>query len=155
MTLAEALIYRKDMLENNNRILSRISKNVIVTEGTKPQEEPKKLLEQLRENFRKITNLIASINQTNIKTTVGKRTLADALAYRQVLELEITSLTNVRNSCYVHNRGKKKDDLKDVALLKVSNLTKEINGKSTELRKLNAEIQKMNWITELIEIEIE
>jgi len=155
MTLAEALIYRKDILENNTRLLNRISKNAIVTEGTKPQEDPEKLLSQLRDNFRKITNLIASINHTNMNVSIGKMTLADALAHRQILELEITALTNVRNACYVYNRGKKKDDLKDVSLLKVTNLTKEINGKSTELRKLNAEIQKVNWITDLMEVELE
>lgn len=153
MTLAEALMYRKDMLDNNSRLLNRISKNVVVTEGETPQEDPEKLLAQLRDNFKKLSNLIASINHTNMDAKVGERTLADALAYRQALTLEITSLSNVKDSCYVYNRSRTKDDLKDVVLLNVDQLTNEINGKSIELRKLNAEIQKTNWGTELIEVE--
>ena len=68
MKLAEALLLRADLQRKITQLTSRITPVLIVRRNNKPQEDPIKLLAQLRESVTKLQGIIVKINRTNVAT---------------------------------------------------------------------------------------
>ena len=124
MKLANALAQRADLQRRMAQLASRLMNNAKVQEGERPAEEPAELLAQLEEISRQLEELIRRINLTNtaVRSETGE-SLTALLARRDCL----------------------------VSTVKVSQMQKQVDDMSRDLRLLEETIQSLNWTTELQE----
>ena len=151
MKLAEALSIRKDLQKRIQQIGRSLEDNVKVQEGEQPAEQPEDLLKELDECLKKSEDLILRINLTNVKTVneVGK-TLTQLMAEKDILTLRISTLRNTYERASAQRDRYSRSEIKMLTTINVKQLRKQIDDYSVQLRKLDMEIQSMNFQTELI-----
>lgn len=155
MKLAEALLERSSMMKDLSSLESRISKNLIVQENEKAQENANELIRNYVTLLNKLTELIISIQQANSTNFLldkddkkTNETLQDSLVRRDGLislsdKLRKFAGEAVPNVRYSANEIKIYSTVDSVALLnKASQYAKEA-------RELDMLIQKTNWTIEI------
>lgn len=70
MKLAEALLLRADLMKKIEHLQNRITPVLIVSDDKLPQEDPDKLMAQLRKAIQDLESLIVRINKTNNETYI-------------------------------------------------------------------------------------
>ncbi len=150
MKLAEALNVRGDLQKRIQQLRERLMLNAKVQEGDRPSEEPEALITELNQCCVDLEGLIKAINKTNSFITSDGVSIADLLAKKDVLTLKINILRDfLRDSSERIERYSNKE-IKILSTVNVSEMQKEIDGLSKELRELNTRIQALNWTTDLI-----
>jgi uncharacterized protein YPO0396 len=151
MKLAEALSIRKDLQKRIQQIGKRLEDNVKVQEGDEPAEDPNELMKELDECLNRLEELIWRINLTNVKTVneAGK-TVTQLMAEKDVLTLRISTLRNTFDRASSQRERYSHSEIKMVTIVDVKQLSKQIDDYSAQLRKLDIEIQALNFQTELI-----
>ena len=151
MKLAEALSIRKDLQKRIQQIGKRLEDNVKVQEGDEPAEDPIELMKELDECLNRLEELIWRINLTNVKTVneAGK-TVTQLMAEKDVLTLRISTLRNTFDRASSQRERYSHSEIKMVTIVDVKQLSKQIDDYSAQLRKLDIEIQALNFQTELI-----
>lgn len=130
MKLAEALLLRADLMKKIEHLQNRIRPVLIVSDDRLPQENPDKLLAQLRKAIQDLESIIIRINKTNNETKVeGVGLLMEALAKRDSLKLLSEKLRNVRSSAQIYNNG----DQNLKTTISIKNLQIEIDQKEEHL----------------------
>ena len=125
---------------------NRILPVLIVSDNKIPQEDPDKLLAQLRKTIRDLESIIIRINKTNNETVVqGEGSLMEALAKRDSLKLLSEKLRNIRYAAQINNSGE--TDLKTTIDIKKLQVEMDQNGRA--FREIDSKIQEINWLTEL------
>jgi len=150
MKLAEALSKRKDIQDRISQLQGRICNNVKVQDGEQPLEDPAELMKTLESCLSQLEELIARINATNMNTVVGKRTLTEMMAEREVLGKRINTLRAIFNKATESEDRYSRSEIKKVTIIDVKALSKKIDSLSQKMRKLDIEIQTANFTTELI-----
>jgi hypothetical protein len=144
MKLAEALLLRADRNRSLEQLKQRIQVSAWYQEGERPPEE--------------LEVLIRTINRTNSDTVMGDgRTVTDALAERDVLRLRYSVL---KISAEAASGGPQqigfiratRSELKYMRALDVKDLRQQASDVARRARELDAQIQQVNWITELQEV---
>ena len=99
----------------------------------------------------KLENLIWRINLTNVQTVneTGK-TLTQLMAEKDVLKLRISTMRNAYEIASAQRERYTRTEIKMLTTIDVKQLRKQIDEYSVQLRKLDMEIQSMNFTTELI-----
>lgn len=148
MKLAEGLLLRADLMKKIEHLQSRIRPVLIVSDNKTPQEDPIKLLAQLRKAIQDLEAIIIRINKTNNETQIkGEGPLMEALAKRDSLKLLSEKLRIIRESAQVNNMAynnqKATVDIKDLQI--------EIDQTGRAFREIDSKIQEINWLTELKE----
>ena len=96
MKLAEALIQRADHRKRLDQLRERLVRVARVQEGDAPPEDPTALLAEMDRTAAALTRLIQRINRTNSTTPLDDgRTIADAIAERDTLQLRHSILTSL------------------------------------------------------------
>ena len=151
MKLAEALSIRKDLQKRIQQIGKRLEDNVKVQEGDEPAEDPIELMKELDECLNRLEELIWRINLTNVKTVneAGK-TVTQLMAEKDVLTLRIFTLRDTFDRASSQRERYSHSEIKMVTIVDVKQLSKQIDDYSAQLRKLDIEIQALNFQTELI-----
>jgi len=149
MKLAEALLLRADLQKKITRLTSRITPNMVVHAGKSPQEDPAKLMAQLRKAITDLQKLIVKINITNVitKDEAGK-TLMENLAVRDAYKTQLEQLRLIRQSAQIHNQSSYNNP---VNTIKVTVLQSEIDQTGRAFREIDTKIQGLNWLTDLRE----
>lgn len=143
MKLAEALLLRADLMKKIEQLQNRISPVLIVSDDKLPQEDPIKLLAQLRKTINDLKALIIRINKTNNDTVVeGEGVLMEALAKRDSLKMLSEKL---RNAAQINNSG----DSNLKTTIDIKKLQVEMDQTGRAFREIDSEIQEINWLTEL------
>lgn len=148
MKLAEGLLLRADLMKKIEHLQSRIRPVLIVSDNKTPQEDPIKLLAQLRKAIQDLEAIIIRINKTNNETQIeGVGPLMEALAKRDSLKLLSEKLRIIRESAQINNMAynnqKATVDIKDLQI--------EIDQTGRAFREIDSKIQEINWLTELKE----
>ena len=151
MKLAEALSIRKDLQKRIEQLKSRLLNNVKVQEGDEPAENPIELMKELDDCLNKLEDLIWRINQTNLQTvsSTGK-TVTQLMAEKDALTMRISVLRDTYDSASTQRERYSRSEIKIVTVVDVKQLSKQIDEYATKLRKLDVEIQALNFQTELI-----
>jgi len=149
MKLAEALSLRKDLQKRVEQVKERLQKNVTVQEGEQPLEDPKTLAKDLDASLNKLEELIFRINQTNIQTIVDGVSLTKLMAERDVLSKRISVMRDVFDTASTLGDRYSRTEIKQVATIDVSALSKQIDALSKSLRELDYKIQAANFSTDL------
>ena len=150
MKLATALSERADLQRRILELGVRLNNNAKVQDGEKPSEDPQELLRELDQSFETLQELIARINHTNNETKSGDTTLTDLLAKRDCLKQKIGIMRSFLNEASEKASRYSKTEIRILSTVSVSELQKELDGLSKELRETDETIQGLNWTTELI-----
>ena len=147
MKLAEALLLRADIMRKIEHLQNRITPVLIVSDDKLPQEDPDKLIAQLRKAIEDLEILIVRINMTNNETNIeGEGSLMEALAKRDSLKMLSEKLRNIRYAAQLNNSSEK--NLKTTVDIK--RLQVEMDQTGRAFRDIDSKIQGLNWLTELI-----
>ena len=150
MKLASALVERADLQKRIQELSTRLNNNAKVQEGEKPSENPQELLEELKKDFVRLEELIARINKTNNETVSGSETLTDLIAKRDCLKQRIGIMRDFLNRSSEKTNRYTRTEIRILSTVSVSDLQKEVDALSKELRETDEKIQGLNWTTELI-----
>ncbi len=150
MKLATALSERADLQRRITELGGRLNNNAKVQDGEKPSEDPNELLNELNKDFERLEELIARINYTNNETKSGDRTLTDLIAKRDCLRQKIGILRSFLNTASEKVSRYSKTEIRILSTVPVSDLQKEVDRLSNELRETDETIQGLNWTTELL-----
>ena len=150
MKLATALSERADLQRRISELGTRLNNNAKVQEGEKPSEDPKALLKELDECLIRLEELVARINRTNNCTKSGDLTITDLIARRDCLKMRIIIMRNFLNASSEKVSRYSKAEIKIMSTVSVSELQKQVDGWSRQLRETDELIQGLNWTTELI-----
>ena len=151
MKLAEALSIRKDLQTRINDLNSRLVNNVKIQEGDEPAEDPKDLLKELDSCLKQLEEYIYRINVTNMRTMCGEKSLTQLMAERDVLTKRLNVMQDVFNHAASSSSERySRSEIKYVTTIDVKAMRKQIDKLSAQLRKLDIEIQSINFSTELI-----
>jgi len=146
MKLAEGLLLRADLLKKIEHLQNRIRPVLVVSDDKLPQEDPDKLIAQLRKAIQDLETLIIRINKTNNETLVeGEGVLMEALAKRDSLKMLSERLRRIRLDAQFNNSGD--SNLKNT--ISIKKLQKEMDETGRAFRKIDSKIQEINWLTEL------
>ena len=152
MKLAEALILRADYQKRAEQLRDRIVNNAKVQEGDTPSEDPNRLLQELESLLSELTILIQRINKTNSQTTYKEsKTLTGALAERDVLSLKRKIYSELAKAASVTQTRYSKSEVKFRSTVDVASIQKQVNDMSKAYREMDANIQALNWATDLME----
>ena len=150
MKLAEALSIRKDLQKRIQQLGQRIQNNVKVQEGDEPKEQPKELMTELDGCLTKLQDIVWHINATNMQTKNSEgRTLTELMAQKDVLTMRLSTLRSVFDTASSGQDRYSRSEIKMVTVIDVKALSKQIDEYSAQLRKLDIEIQSLNFQTEL------
>ena len=148
MKLAEGLLLRADLIKKIEHLQNRIMPVLIVSDDRLPQEDPDKLLAQLRKTIQDLEILIIRINKTNNVTIVeGEGLLMEALAKRDSLKLVSEKLRNIRRSAQIFNTG----DSNLKTTINIEKLQIEIDQAGRAFREIDSKVQEINWLTFLVD----
>ena len=151
MKLAEALINRADLQRRLKALETRLNNNARVQEGENPAEDPMLLLSELMEITQQLEDLVTRINLTNSQTIDGDDTLTGLLAQRDIRGQELNILNGFLNSASDLAQRYSRSEIRLSSTVDVSELRKQSNALSAELRALDIRIQALNWSTELLD----
>ena len=146
MLLAEAL---NECAEAQRRLADlklRIGDNARVYEDRRPAEDPQALLDQAIEVNERIRVLGLAVDAANAATRLPDGTaVTEAQAKRDALDRRLELVTDAANS----SSGSNTSFGRPIAVLDVAALRAEAERLATQRRALDAEIQRVNWTTEL------
>ena len=150
MKLAEALSIRKDLQKRIQQLEQRIKSNVKVQEGDEPLEDPNELMKELHSCLIQLEELIARINLTNIKTKNAEGlTITQLIAKKDTLTTRIGIQRNIYSEATNIVNRYSSSELRIECVIDAKQLSKQIDDYSSSLRKLDIEIQSLNFLTEL------
>ncbi|MBQ2767293.1 MAG: DIP1984 family protein [Clostridia bacterium] len=153
MKLAEALSLRADLQRRIAALRERLKQNARVQEGDSPAEDPEELLGELSAATDDLEGLMASINLTNCETYAvwedSRLTLTEMIARRDALGLKISVLRDFLAAASAKIDRYSAKEIRLLSTVSVADLQKQVDNLSRELRLLDVELQRMNWITEL------
>jgi hypothetical protein len=148
--LGEALTLRSQLQTRFKQLAERLKSSVFTQEGENPPEDPTALLEELERVAGELEGLVASINKTNLATTIRDgRTVTDALARRDHLTVLQIAFQRVADSASEAQVRYGRTEIKLVRTVDVAALRRRIDELAKERRELDALIQEANWQTEL------
>jgi hypothetical protein len=152
MKLAEALILRADYQKRIEQLKLRLQRNAKVQEGDAPAENPQLLLEEFETLVGDLGELIRRINRTNSTVHLaGEQTIADAIVQRDGLRMRHTVYRDLAHHATVTQERHTKSEVKFLGTVNVAEIQKEADRIALEHRKLDAQIQALNWQTELVD----
>jgi hypothetical protein len=151
MKLAEALILRADCQKRITQLNARLLTNAKVQEGDPPAETPQELIAELGRVSAKLLDLIKRINKTNSVTAFEDRgTISDALAERDVLALQRAAYAELAQSASITQGRFTRSEVKYVSTVNVGEIQKRVDELAKNYRDLDAQIQALNWQTDLV-----
>ena len=150
MKLAEALSIRKDLQKRIQLLEQRIKNNVKVQEDEDPLEDPNELMKELHSCLIQLEELIGRINLTNINTkNADGLSITQLIAKKDTLTMRISMLRSIYNEATTILSRYSPTEIRQECVIDVKQLSKQIDEYSSRLRKLDMEIQGMNFLTEL------
>lgn len=150
MKLAEALLLRGDVQKKLASIRERISRNVLLQEGSTPHEDPNALLNEAMAVIGELEALVVRINVANLGNKLPDgRTLTAAIAFRDSLLQRHALLQSAIAATQKEPDRYSVREIKWVAAVDVGKLQKQSEELSRQIRELNGNIQETNWQIEV------
>ena len=142
---------KQDLQKHILQLGQRIQNNLKVQEGDTPSEEPMELMRKLDACMTQLEDLIWRINATNMKTQNAEGvTLTQLMARKDVLTMRVNNLRSIFETASAGQDRYSRSEIKTVTVVNVKTIGKQADECSAELRKLDMEIQSLNFQTELV-----
>ncbi len=150
MKLATALSERADLQRRLSVLQTRLNNNAKTQEGEAPAESPAMLLAELDSILSRLEVLITQINLTNSRTLYEGATMTELLSRRDCLSRRIGVLRAFLDQASARVDRYSRTEIKIISTVDVTELQKNLDARSKELRELDELIQGLNWTTELL-----
>ena len=133
---------------------SRLAHNATVQEGLSPNEDPIELLKELDQKLERFNYLVVAINKTN-ELTKNKfsETISELISKRDVMQQKAKALSTLINSGSNIISRLSHSEIRTISTFSVAETQKQLDKISSEIRKVDTQIQELNWTTDLIEEE--
>ena len=152
MKLAEALSLRKDLEKRISSLKNRLENVARVLEGEKPTENPEELMTELDICLEQLEQLVYSINRTNMKVvSEDGKTMTELLAERDVLNKRISILNNTFEHASGSSNRYCRDEVRMTTTIDIKSLRQQLYKYSQQYRKLDMQIQALNFTNDLVE----
>lgn len=154
MKLAEALMERAANKKLLIELASRMEDYAVYEENTTPPHD----FVETATRFEMLSNrqiaLITAINLTNTLVMLPNgMTMTEALALREMMHYKSKVYANVFNETQNNSRGmfarRTKDEIRYVPSFDLPNATKQRDEIAVAIRKLEVDIQALNWTADL------
>ena len=152
MKLASALMERADIQSRIDDLSRRLNRNAKVMAGEKPAEAPELLLKEMEDAYIRLEELIFKINMTNAQTMVDGMSLTALLARRDCLKDRLHNMREFLGNASEKVQRYAKAEIAILSTVNVTDLQKQVDALSKELRIVDEKIQEKNWTTDLIEL---
>lgn len=150
MKLAEALSIRADLQKKISQLKVRMKDSAKVQEGDTPAEDVNVLNKELDDCLVQLEELIYRINLTNMQTMHNGETLTRMIARKDILAMRVSLMRDVLKHVTEKEDRYSRNEIRYVRTIDVNMLRKSLDGYSAQLRKLDLEIQSLNWTVELL-----
>ncbi len=149
MKLANVLSERSSLQLRLTDLQERLNNNAKVQAGQKPAEDPNALLAEMYEVLTSLEEHIVKINLVNSQTKLNGLTITELLAKRDCLRMRLRIMRS-----FLENASRKidrysKSEIVIESTVSVSDLQKDVDRYSKELRILDEQIQELNWTTDI------
>ncbi|MDJ0705411.1 MAG: DIP1984 family protein [Leptolyngbyaceae cyanobacterium MO_188.B28] len=151
MKLAEALILRADCQKRIVQLQQRLIRSAKIQEGEQPPENPNELITELEAVSAELADLIKRINQTNSQTPFGDGTLSDVLAERDILRLKRGAYDSLIQAASIRQERYSRSEVRFISTVAIAEIQREVDTLSRDYRELDAQIQALNWQTDVVE----
>ena len=151
MKIAEALALRADLQKRLEQLKQRLVKNARIQEGDKPEEEPVELQAELDKSAQELTVLIQRINRTNAGSRFGDRTIADALAERDVLKIRYNAYRELAFAAGCEKGRATRSEVKFISTVSVAAIQRKADDLAKQYREIDMKIQEADWTTTLLD----
>ena len=151
MKVAEALALRADLQRRLEQLKQRLVRNARIQEGDAPEEDPVALQAELETSAQELTLLIQRINRTNSAARFGNRTLADALAERDVLKIRYNAYRELAAAASTTQARMTRSEVKFISTVSVAAIQRKADDLAREYRELDTRIQEADWLTTLMD----
>ena len=141
---------RADLQKKISQLKIRLKDSAKVQEGDTPVENVADLEKELDECLTQLEELIYRINMTNVQTLHNGETLTRLIARKDILSMRVSLLRDVLKYATEKEDRYSRNEIRYVRTVDVNTLRKTIDGYSSQLRKLDLEIQSLNWTVELL-----
>lgn len=150
MKVAEALALRADLQRRLEQLKQRLVKNARIQEGDETAEDPVELQAELEKSAEELTQLIQRINRTNSSARLGDRTLADALAERDVLKIRYNAYRELATAASTTQSRATRSEVRFVSTVSVAAIQRKADDLAKQYRELDTRIQEADWMTTLV-----
>ena len=151
MKLAEALAERADAMRHYEQLQLRLYRSARVQEGDTPPEDPHELMDEANRVLDRTDMLIRRINKTNASTMFDeKMTITDAIALRDMQLKRRKMYAEVASRAGTTQDRYSRSEIKVVSAVNVRELQREADRLAGTYRKLDTEIQRLNWMIDLL-----
>lgn len=152
MKLGEALNERARLAKRVTELRDLWGSVLVTDEDRVPELSPLDLLDEALDTIKSIQELAARINRTNAKTTLANgETITEAISRRDALGAQAAFLDfGVRKLANLDTYHRFRDEAKQSTNASVADTIAARDAFSTERRTLDAELQGLNWTTDLI-----
>ena len=151
MKVAEALALRSDLQKRLEQLKQRLTKNAHIQEGDKPEEDPVDLQAEFERAAQELTQLIQRINRTNSTARLADRSLADALAERDVLKIRYSTYRELASAASTTQARMTRSEVKFISTVSVAAIQRKADDLARQYRELDTRIQEADWTTTLLE----
>ena len=152
MKLAEALLERKSLMDKVGTLETRLVQNVMVQEGDNPMEPVDALLLELEATVAQLENIIKRINATNnVARLPNGATVSEAIVHRDMLKMRRDAIEQVAERAAMRQDRYTRGEVKFVITVDVRQIRSNVDELSKAWRELDAQIQAVNWNTDLME----
>jgi len=151
ISLAEAMLIRKDYQKWIEGLTQRVLRNAQAPEGENPREDPQTLLAEIDATLETICELDHRINLTQTKSLIeGELTLLDAISERDLLAHKMKIYESLAEQASHQPARDRLSDLRTVSSINLSYLHRQIERLARDYRSLDTKIQQASWNTELL-----
>ncbi len=149
MKLAEALVIRADLQNSINELETRLENCATVQEGEAPAEDPKELMAQLDRSLSELEGLVTAINLANAATSHDGVTMTALLSRRDCMKRRLSILRGFLDCASIPSHRTRANEIVIKSTVPVAELRRKLDTQAAELRRLELDIQALNWTTEL------
>ena len=158
MKLGEALNERARLAKSVAELRDVMGTALVVQEGEDPITNATDTLDATMDTIDEIGVLVARINKTNAATKLENgKTITEALADRDRLSAQVAfveyamrTLTG-QDDLYGRAYRRTASELRQIRQMDLDTLTRRRDLLAKERRTLDAELQALNWTTDLVE----
>lgn len=149
MKLAEALVIRADLQKRIGQMRNRMVQNALVQVGEQTPEDPMALRADIDGLIAHLERIMTSINLSNAQIVDGGESVTALLARRDCLRIRVQALRDLLDAASDTAMRARHNEIIVKSAVPVTELRREQDKLSEELRLLDLRIQRINWAEDL------
>ena len=152
MKLAQLLNHRADLQKRMKDLRQRIGRNLLVQEGEQPIEQPDDLIDaftKMSHQWREIVKVINAVNNQPLTDSSNGATISELVVMRDHLRMLHNMTSDAHSGLSPRMDRFSRSEIKQIPSIEAEKIRKSCDVYARDLRKLDDDIQELNWSTEV------